>query len=180
MKLTKQSLKWLLALGILLLPNVSQANEDPAPEAFNKLIGEWVIQDSMLTKDGTWVSGPGADWSFYKILDGAAIQDDWISPSMDSPAPKQGRQYGTNVRIYNPVKKLWEMAWASNTGRKIEGFTATADDSQILMRGHYNGADTQITFYAIEQDSFAWKMERIVNGQWKEIYRIKGVRKDGA
>ena len=180
MNLAIKSLKWLLVLGILLLPNVSQANEDPAPDAFNKLIGEWAIEDSMLNKEGKWVSGPGADWSFYKILNGAAIQDDWISPSMDSPEPKQGRQYGTNVRIYNPQEKRWEMLWASNTGKKLEGFVATADGSKIVMRGDYNGADTRITFYAIEEQSFAWKMERIIDEQWKEIYRIKGVRKDAS
>ena len=56
---------------------------------FSSLIGEWAIEDFSLSNNGDWQPAGGADWNFYPILNGAAIQDDWISPSMDKPEPKK-------------------------------------------------------------------------------------------
>ncbi|NQZ06592.1 MAG: hypothetical protein HRT35_05455 [Algicola sp.] len=142
------------------------------------LIGNWKIDDHFLDKDGKWQPAGGAQWKFYWILGGTAIQDDWISPALDKPAPKAGRQFGTNIRIYNPKLKRWEMAWASNTGGKIDTFNAVAEGESVVMSGFFNGADSRITFYDIKPQSFAWKLEQQdkESGKFKEIYRIKGER----
>ena len=71
---------------------------------FNHLIGNWDIQDWTLDPKGEWQKGPGADWNWYKILDGQAIQDDWISASLSLSLDPGKRQFGTNIRIYNPKK----------------------------------------------------------------------------
>ncbi len=67
---------------------------------YGRLVGHWEIKDQSLGKDGKWVDGPGANWNFYWILGGSAIQDDWISPGYKTPAPEKGRQFGTNIRIF--------------------------------------------------------------------------------
>jgi len=146
---------------------------------FGRLVGNWAISDSGLDKEGNWISGPGADWNFYWILNGTAIQDDWISPPLDKTEPEKGRQFGTNIRIYNPKLKQWEMAWASNNGAKVDTFKAKAEGESVVMKGFYAGAETKITFFNISKNHFSWKMEQQDKDTkaWKEVYRIEGERK---
>ena len=147
---------------------------------FAPLLGEWTITDSSLDKEGNWQAGAGADWNWYTILDGHAIQDDWIQPSLSKDIDNSKRQFGTNIRIYNPKKNQWEMAWASNGGKKIDTFTAVGSEGKIIMTGFYSGANTRITFYNMQANSFDWKMEFQSNTDaslWKEVYRIHGERR---
>lgn len=159
----------------------NQQQSESAPEEtsqYGRLVGRWSVQDFGLSAEGEWQEGPGADWHFYWILGGTAIQDDWISPGLNKPAPERGRQLGTNIRIYNPRLEQWEMAWASNTGAKVDTFTATADDQNIVMRGIFNGIDSRITFHDITGQHFSWKLEQKQKetDDWKEIYRIEADR----
>ncbi len=157
-----------------------QSKTAPAETSqFGQLVGNWAITDSGIDKDGNWKAGNGADWNFYWILNGTAIQDDWIAPSLDKPAPEKGRQFGTNIRIYNPKMKRWDTAWASNTGAKIDIFSATTINGALVMQGHYYGKETKISFYNISTNHFSWKMEQQDKDtkQWSEVYRIEGTRK---
>ena len=83
---------------------VQQQSTSAAPETaqFGSLVDSWKIRDFAPDDKGSWIEQGGADWNFYWILGGTAIQDDWIAPGMDSPAPATGRQFGANIRIYNP------------------------------------------------------------------------------
>lgn len=178
----------LLLLSILIV-STSQAQADPAaqrvsPDApsetaqFAPLIGDWVIQDYQRDANGDWQPGAGADWRFYWILDGHAIQDDWIAPGRASEAPESGRQYGTNIRIYNPKQDRWEMAWASSKGQKVDTFTATRTDQGILMEGVFAGNPSRILFHDLRENRFSWNL-RVADaeGQWQEVYRIEGTRR---
>jgi hypothetical protein len=167
--------------GDLAKPTIKQQSMNPAapPEShhFGRLVGEWKITDWSIDAQGKRQDGPGANWNFYWILGGSAIQDDWISPGYDKPVPEKGRQFGTNIRIYNPKSKLWEMAWMSNSGAKLDTFKANGTEKEMVMRGVYNGAETKITFYDIETDQFSWKMEKLQGTeQWKVVYRIEAKR----
>ena len=179
-----------IALG-LMLPDHSrsepstqspgQSERAPAETAqFGQLVGNWRIRDYGLDAEGNWQEGNGADWNFYWILDGTAIQDDWIAPSLDTEAPPQGRQYGTNIRIYNPAEKRWEMAWMANTGAKVDTFTAVMEDGALVMRGDYTGKPTRIQFFDITAQRFSWKMEQQTDSEWKTVYRIEAIRVDDA
>lgn len=96
---------------------------------------------------------------------------------MNAPEPKGGRQFGTNIRIFNPAEQRWEMAWASSKGQKVDTFTATENDGQIIMTGQFNGNTSRITFFDFKADSFDWKLEyQPADKTWLEVYRIKGVR----
>ena len=63
------------------------------------------------------------------------------------------------------------------------GFTATSTDESIVMLSDQPGPDgfhSRITFFDIRAGSFEWKLERSKDQQqWREIYRIHGVRKGG-
>ena len=124
--------------------------------------------------------GRGADWNWYTILDGHAIQDDWISPSLSVEVEEGKRGFGTNIRIYNPTDKRWNQIWVSSNSRKFDNFTATFIDGKIVMRGFYVGNETRVTFYDMKENTFDWKMEFQDKDNpevWKEVYRIHGDRK---
>jgi hypothetical protein len=95
-----------------------------------------------------WQPAGGAQWKFYWILGGTAIQDDWISPAPDKPAPKVVRQYGSNIRIFNAKLKRWEMAWAANNGGEIDTFNAVAEGKSVVMSG-FSTARTRVLHFLI-------------------------------
>lgn len=148
---------------------------------FASMLGEWKITDYALDKQGKWQKSTGADWNWYTILNGHAIQDDWIQPSLSTKLEDESKRgYGTNIRIYNPKTNLWEMAWASSNGKKVDNFSAKFEDNKIIMTGFYAGGNTRVTFYDMKPDSFEWKMEMQSKDDkklWKEVYRIHGDRK---
>jgi hypothetical protein len=183
------TLKKVVLFGLITMVSlIATAQEKQVTQSvtnpFAKLVGEWSIRDYTLTKTGEWQELNGADWNFYWILDGAAIQDDWIAPSLSKPAPEAGRQLGTNIRIFNPKTSEWEMAWISNGGKKLENFSAKNVDDTVVMSGDYQGVPTRITFYDIRKAQFSWKMERPkkdakgeYTSDWRTIYKIEGTRK---
>ena len=148
----------MLLLLLLLFPLSStqgaevKLSEQLESSLMKRLLGRWAITDSALDKQGQWQKGPGTSWHFYPILNGYAVQDDWISPPLNVPEPMGGRQFGTNIRIFNPSEQRWEMAWASSKGQKVDTFTATEKDGQIIMTGQFNGKSSRITFFDVKAD----------------------------
>ena len=71
------------------------------------------------------------------------------------------------------------MAWASNTGRKIDTFTAIEKNNELVMQGIYLGLDTKIIFYDISNQHFSWRMEREdkKTHQWKAVYKIEATKR---
>ncbi len=173
---------WSFLACLVLVPgqaDLGLLSEQLENSLMKKLLGHWQIADSSIDAAGQWQDGPGASWHFYPILNGHAVQDDWVSPPLTQAAPAAGRQYGTNIRIFNPKKNQWEMAWASVKGQQVDTFVATENEQQIVMTGLFSGRQSRITFYDIKADSFAWKLEfqqADDTSTWSEVYRIKGKR----
>ncbi|MBV1907910.1 MAG: hypothetical protein KUG78_01230 [Kangiellaceae bacterium] len=188
-RLTRSIFDLSIVVFLVLSPTVSsqdisaQTISPQAPEElmqFGRLVGKWKIRDQSLDEKGNWQDGAGADWNFYWILGGNAVQDEWISPGMTESTREKGRQFGTNIRTYNPKTKKWEMIWTANTSRKIESFSATGSDDSMVMEGFYNGSQTRITFYNITNSRFSWKMEKNNNAkkEWQPIYKIEALKID--
>ncbi len=167
------------------LPSPSFRATSPNPKAppetaqFGRLVGSWDIADETLGTDGEWTQGQGAEWHWYYALDGWAIQDDWIAPALSVEVPDSAqRQFGTNLRIYNPKEARWELAWTNNLGPTIAEFTAHAVDSSLVMESKGSGPVSRITFFAMTDSTFEWKMERqLSDTNWTEVYRIHGRRR---
>ena len=173
-------LQWLVQLAVATGWVATTTDASPNHHKdFHDLIGKWEIQDEILTPEGTFQSGQGAQWHFYEILNGQAVQDDWIAPPFGTElTANQKRQFGTNIRIYNPEQQRWEMAWASSSDRKIDVFTATTSDDRITMTGNFNGAPSRITFFDITANTFSWSLERqsVTEDQWRVVYRMEAKR----
>ena len=74
------------------------------------------------------------------------------------------------------------MAWMAKEGQSINVFTAKSDDEHIVMlakQKNLQGYFSRITFFAMQADSFEWKMEWSTDGlsNWFEVHRIHGTRK---
>ena len=105
--------------------------EAPAEtKLMGQLAGVWDAEQTIVAKDGSWNGKKTkAIWRWYYILDGQAVQDDWIS--IDSL--NRQKAVGTNIRIYNPDEKLWYMAWIDKTHRRLATFTAINDSGNVIM-----------------------------------------------
>ena len=146
-------------------------------EMFGQFKGIWQADQSVLNSDGTWynIKNP-AIWKWYYILDGHAIQDDWIT--VDSL--NRENTVGTNIRIFNDQEKKWYIAWIDKTNRKLATFTATSDSGKIFMEGtNAKGRQVKTTFYNISENDFDWKQEwTFDNGaSWVEVTKIHCKRK---
>ena len=80
------------------------APKETAQFAF--LIGEWSCKTRRMGRDGSLTDGPDATWTGSYVLDGWAIQDEWISTG-----PGGQPVLGTNVRSFNPTTGKWDNRW---------------------------------------------------------------------
>lgn len=146
-------------------------------ESLGQLTGSWDAEQSIIDSTGSFDSRKSrAIWKFYYILDGHAIQDDWIS--IDSLDNKHAA--GTNIRIYNTRDSLWHMAWIDKTHRRLATFTATNEDGTVVMDGtNADGRHIRNTFYNISAQAFDWKQEWTFDeGQtWMVVAKIHCTRK---
>lgn len=165
------------------LPDGEAAQTTPADTAaqspiapFDQLLGTWEVAQSIRNQDGSWSEKPQKyKWKFYPILEGEAVQDDWIV--VDSTG--QETVAGTNIRIFNPEENQWHMAWIDRTVRHTAVFTAKNVDGKVLMAGtNARGRNIRNTFYNITENSFDWQQEWTFDeGQsWVAVARIRGTR----
>ena len=144
-------------------------------EQFGRYLGDWNIQDWQLSReDGkTWNEGKGARWNFVCVGNGIAVQDFWM--------PNAGG-VGTNLRMYDPNSKSWDIAW---TASNLPGFThinAREDDNGNIVM-HYvdppQNPRRRITFYPPTQEGWNWTMETEFgsNKTWVVVYKIKATRR---
>ena len=143
---------------------------------FGKLVGTWKAEQTIIAKDGSWNGKKTkALWRWYYILDGQAVQDDWISiDSLDHQ-----KAVGTNIRIYNPDEKLWYMAQIDKTNKRLATFTATTDSEQIVMDGtNAKGRHIHNKLNNLIKNAFDWKQEWTINEgkSWVEVAKIHCIR----
>ena len=157
---------------------IIKQNPDAPPETavLGQLVGTWDIDQSIINKVGTWGGRKRhAIWKWYYILDGHAIQDDWIL--VDSL--NNQHVAGTNIRIYNPEEKQWYMAWIDKTVRRLATFTATNDSGTVVMDGHNaKGQRIKNIFYNIKKNEFDWRQDWTFDDgkSWITVTKIHGTR----
>ncbi len=125
-------------------------------ELLGQLIGTWDAEQTILNSDGTWGEPKNSKWKWYYILDGHAIQDDWIT--LDSLNNES--IVGTNIRIFNPDENKWYMAWIDKTNRRLATFTALNENGIVKMNGtNAKGRHIKNTFYNFSESEFDWQQE---------------------
>ena len=142
-------------------PGQLNPNAPPETEQYGQLAGVWEAEQAVINPDGTWPEKTTrAEWRWYYILDGHAIQDDWFSLETTADSSQELQPVGTNIRIYNPGDKKWHMAWIDKTNRRLAIFTAVQQDGKIIMSGtNAKGREIRNTFFNITGKAFDWQQE---------------------
>lgn len=139
-------------------------------EQFGRYVGDWKIEDQSLAQDGSaWGPGQGGRWIFECIGDGVAVQDFWH--------PNSGG-FGTNLRIYNPDTKQWEIVW---TAKGLNGLThiSAIQDHDGNMRMDYvkpeQNPPRRITFMLPDENGWDWVMEISPDegASWIAVFKIR-------
>ncbi len=157
-------------------------NPDAPPEtaSLGRLVGVWDVEQETRNRDGSWSEASRAEWRWYYILDGHAIQDDWIKPPSTEPDATR-RSFGTNIRIYNPEEERWEMSWIDSNNRKTATYTAIIEGDTVIMSGrNASGREIRNTFFNISENSFEWVQQWTFDEgeSWVPVSRIRASRRD--
>lgn len=153
----------------------------PETKQFGQLAGVWQCTNFAYV-NGQWFSGWPATWVWKYSLDGFAVQDLWFQKREDLPPTSTLNRAvaGTNIRIYNPQKKKWEIAWFTNGSNSMSRLEAEFKNNEIVMTPlPVEGKPLRrIVFYEIAKDSFQWRSERSADGgeTWSANFRIEGKR----
>ena len=136
---------------------------------FGQYIGNWNIEDSQLSKDGSeWTPGAGARWDFVCIGDGTAVQDFWMP---------EGGPVGTNLRVYNADTESWDVAWAITPVPGISRINAKQDEHGNIVMQYVAPIPSplrRITFFPADASGWKWQLEFSTDdgATWFEVYRI--------
>ena len=137
---------------------------------FGRYIGDWKIQDWQLQQDGTtWTEQKGARWNFRCVGDGIAVQDFWM--------PNTGGK-GTNLRINDPEKKSWDIAWTATGAPGFMHIVADMNEAGEInmdILSPEQNPPRRIRFYPPTSAGWDWVMEMSFDGgtNWTAVYKIK-------
>lgn len=160
------NLKSVLIFGITGCLMAGGPNADAPPETaqYAFLVGVWDCTITASRPDGVTKQNK-AVWKGYWILDGWAIQDDWVSfDENNTPI-----FFGTNIRSFNPKTKKWQVRWLSQGSLKWKQYDTVKSGGTMVMTGG-EGKDRQgeyidrNTFFDIEADSWGWRKDRSYDG----------------
>ncbi len=140
-------------------------NPEAPPETaqFAFMVGEWDCKTRFMKPDGSGYGEGRAKWTAYFILDGWALQDEWISS-----LPNGGKAHGTNIRSFNPETRQWDNRWLSSGNLQWKYFSAEKVGDTMVMTGE--GRDgrgpfvDRNVFYEITADHWKWRKDRSWDG----------------
>jgi len=76
---------------------------------FGRFVGSWDMEATFWDHDGNETARHRGEWHFGWVLQGRAIQDVLISPSLEelSRTGARPREYGSSFRQYDPKTDTW-------------------------------------------------------------------------
>jgi hypothetical protein len=160
---------------------ISDKKHDIIPDDhdyFGSLIGEWSFKwhDNMGTE---FESVSDGKWTFSRILEGRAVQDTFVTSKVNPETGVLEREYGTTIRIYNPLKENWDVFYGC-TGEAVQLVAKKEKDQIVLTCVTPVGFQMKWIFFDIEKNSFKWKNIRsvdngetwVIKAQAEEVHRI--------
>jgi hypothetical protein len=140
---------------------------------FGRFVGAWDFDWALYSEDGERTLTERGEWIFGWVLEGRAVQDAWIIPERvrrggDVPAG----EYGTTIRLYDPVRDLWLVTWTGPINRVRRTFEARRSGADIVQDGETEDGDPmRWTFSDIAADSFTWRS--VVSHDGGETWRLR-------
>lgn len=142
----------------------------PETEQFSFIVGAWDCTTKFMKPDGSGYGEGRARWIGYYILDGWAIQDDWIGIRPDGSESR-----GTNIRSFNQRTGKWDNRWLAAGSLAWKYFESEQKgDTMVMIGGEGKDArgafvDRNI-FHDITADHWSWRKDRSYDGgeTWSE------------
>lgn len=121
---------------------------------FGSLVGQWDFEwrDNVGTEKESINKG---EWTFSWVLEGKAIQDTFIVPSRKIDTDQE-REYGTTIRIFNPIKQCWDVFYGC-TGEASLLEARKEGDKIVLTSVANNEYKMKWIFSDITENSFNWR-----------------------
>lgn len=133
----------------------------PAPDRceqmklYSWLVGSWTMDAIRYFDDGKHHKGSG-EIHFAWVLEGRAIQDVWILPTIF---------HGTTLRVYDPGIDAWHILWSDPLHQYYARQIGRARGADIVQDGKNDaGEDVRWSFTEITANSFHWIGERSRDG----------------
>jgi hypothetical protein len=142
-------------------------SEEGHPEHREKLklyevfIGTWDFDWVGHKEDGSTWTVPG-EWHFSWVLEGRAIQDNWICPKtpLRSSGEYPAGEYGTTIRFYDFKEDCIKVVWVGPILSQVHIFRANQTENQIVQDEIVIGDEAKVSrwvFRDISETTFKWE-----------------------
>ncbi|MFC1850861.1 hypothetical protein ACFL27_11765 [candidate division CSSED10-310 bacterium] len=146
-------------------------------------IGAWEFDWAGHEDDGSTWTVPG-EWHFAWILEGRAIQDNWICPRLNlrSSGKYPDGEYGTTIRFYDFKENCIKVIWVGPILSQLTIFKAHHSKDQIVQNEQTvgdKGKSSRWVFKDINKNSFKWEAYTTDDDQnmWKMNQEVYAKRK---
>jgi hypothetical protein len=149
---------------------------------FGQFVGSWDVEATYFDHDGGVTASPSGEWHFGWVLQGRAIQDVLIMPSLEERrAGVPAREYGSSFRMYDARTDTWRVIWFAPVFGAVVDLTARRAGDEIVLEGSEpDGALHRWVFSGIESDGFVWQgyESKDGGGTWPLVQRMLVRRRD--
>src|SRR3990172_8028389 len=92
---------------------------------FGRFVGSWDIEATYWDHEGNVIGERRGEWHFGWVLQGRAIQDVLISPTLEEQrrSGEVAREYGSSFRLYDPGTDTWRVTWFAPVSGTIVDLT---------------------------------------------------------
>lgn len=130
-------------------------------QPYSMFIGSWEFDWIGLKDDGSTWTVPG-EWHFSWILEGRAIQDNWICPkrNLRSLGKYPDGEYGTTIRYYDFKEDCIKVLWIGPILSNLSIFRVFHGKDQITQNEIMVSDDSKISrwiYKDIKETSFKWE-----------------------
>jgi hypothetical protein len=132
-------------------------------DLYDALLGSWDLDVVEYFPEGERRVGTG-EWHFARVLEGRAVQDVLVIPSIAKRSAESklqpGDTYGTTVRVFRPESGTWAVTWFNPvTGLEVR-VIARREGSEIVQVGSQaDGTPFRWIFSELSSHSFRWRRE---------------------
>lgn len=158
----------------------------PLLKAYEPLIGAWDFDWVGHNEDGSTWNVPG-EWHFAWVLEGKAVQDSWICPSVVHRGTGEYPlgQYGTTIRFYDKGEDCVKAAWIGAVNPQFNILRMMVEGSQIVHLEIPLGEKPLISkwlFRDITESTFKWEAYVSADGgkSWQLTQEVFAQRREDA
>ena len=152
---------------------------------YEVLIGNWEFDWIGHKEDGSTWTVPG-EWHFSWVLEGRAIQDNWICPKTNLRALGKypDGEYGTTIRFYDFEEDCIKVIWIGPILSQLCIFKAQQIGNEIIQDEIVVGDKGKISrwvFRDISKNAFKWEAYISEDNQetWQINQEVHAKRKVG-